>query len=104
MDLDGLLGRTEVAASIIGASGVARVARGCATSRTGTGTYTLTLDRELDAADGVFIGMQRGNTANVNVAVAQTSDSVKTVTTFVGVTATDMDVDVIGLRVASGNQ
>jgi hypothetical protein len=102
MDL-GNLGRLEASASIIGSSGAAVVARGCTVARTGTGVYTVTLGRDLDSADSIALAIPRGSTANGNAAVAQTSDSVKTVNTFVGVTATDLDVDVAIFRIASGN-
>lgn len=60
----------------------------CVIAKTATGVYTITCDRALAAADGVFgISLEAVGTFSL----AHTSDTVKTLSTFAvdGTTATD---------------
>lgn len=70
--------------------GTAQVwADGCVLAKSATGVYTCTLDQELDANDGMLQLSLLGNSGIIRY--ANTSDSVKTISTFAvdGTTATD---------------
>ncbi len=98
MAAGGLQSRLWAAGSISGAGAVNKQ-RGCALARTGVGTYTVTLDRDLDAADAAILVTPRGGAGNSNSQVAHTSDTVKTVTMFVGAVATDVGFDVFVINI-----
>ena len=82
------------AGSISGAGAVVKQ-KGCALARTGVGIYTVTLDRDLDAADAAINVTPRGGAGNANPQVAHTSDTVKGVNMFVAAVATDVGFDVM---------
>lgn len=91
------------AGSIDGTNG-ARVS-GCqfvTPARTGTGVYTLTLSEGIDAGECSIVATCRASAGNSNVQVAQTSDTVKTITCFVAAVATDIDFDFTIMRVGVG--
>lgn len=103
MNAEGL-GGLEAAASVVGATGAATVARGCVTARTGAGVYTITLDRALDASECLVACSVRG-AANVALKVVHTDDLIKTVSSVAlaaGQAATDSDFDFAIFRIAAG--
>jgi len=86
------------AGAVTGATGVAIWAAGAATARTGAGVYTLTLDEPADAAACAVIVTVRGALL-ATLEVAQTSDTVKTVTARdVAGVAQDTDFDFLVIR------
>ncbi len=87
----------EALGSISGA-GVVTFQRGGVLARTGVGTYTLTLDRPAPAGESVVLATPRAGAGNSNAQVAHTSDTVKTITLFVGAVATDVALDVLVMR------
>lgn len=93
----------EAMASVNGGTGAAVVARGCVTARTGVGVYTVTLDRDCDAADCVIQATLRGGAINGGILVTHTSDTVKTVNTSTAAAAADRDFDISVFRIAAGN-
>lgn len=85
--------------SVVGASGASASGNQfVTTARTGAGIYTLTLSEAIDAAECSIVATGRGSAGNSNIQVAQTSDTVKTVTAFVAAVATDIDFDYIIIK------
>lgn len=84
--------------------GVAGSCRGATPAKTGTGVYTLTLDQALDATEGLLVVTPVG-LADVRIAIAHTSDTVKTISTFSGAvgTAADSAFSFVAVQYASGN-
>ncbi len=87
------------AAGSISGAGVVVKQKGCVLARTGVGIFTMTLDRDLDAADCVITVTPRGGAGNANSQVAHTSDTVKGITMFVGAVATDVGFDVLAWKI-----
>jgi hypothetical protein len=77
-----------LAAGSVSAAGAAQNCRGAVPAKTGTGTYTLTLDQGVDATEGVVLVTALG-AGDTLATVAHTSDTVKTVTTTTGGSAAD---------------
>lgn len=86
--------------SIRGTDGAAVVAAGCTFTRSGTGTYVVSLDDEVDSAACSILVTPRGaNQAYPRI--AHTSDAVKTITTQSATApsnAQDTDIDFIVFR------
>jgi hypothetical protein len=98
------MGEIEAACSGGGAGAAIRIQRGCALARSNVGIYTVTLDRALNLADGVFVASPANNAAgNSNVQVVHTSDTVKTVNAFVAAVATDMEFCFMAMRAGASN-
>lgn len=94
---------SQAAGSVIGGTGVATKIRGAASARTGAGTYTITLDQPLNAADCVVRAQVRGGAANCNCRIVHTTDAVKTITTHVGAAAAaDQNFDFEVKRISIG--
>lgn len=92
------------AGGVVGATGVPAVARNCAVARTAAGTYTLTLDQELDAAACAIVATQRldPTTALWQIGIVHTSDQVKTVLIRGAADAlVDHDFDAVAFRLAA---
>lgn len=95
----------EASGSVVGATGAAVNCRGAVPARTGAGVYTLTLDRPLNAGDGIVLITARGGAPTTAFGVAHTSDSVKTVSSVAlaaGQAATDANFDFLVVRMAVG--
>ncbi|MFH1010995.1 MAG: hypothetical protein V1784_07155 [bacterium] len=96
----------QAAGSVVGATGLALKIRGATVARTGgaaAGSYAITLDVPLPAADAVMFAHPRGGAANANCQIAHTSDTVKTVTCTVGAGAlADIDFDFEITRISVG--
>lgn len=90
-----------LAAGKVTAAGAVTVARGCVPAKTAAGIYTLTLDQPVDAAESIVL--VQPNTAALNVLVADTTDTVKTLTfeTDAGVD-TDSDFTFLVMRISGG--
>ena len=67
-------------AKVTGATGVATMAKGCATATTGAGVYTITLDKLLDATERNAQVTCRGGAFICRT--VDTSDTVITVNTY----------------------
>ena len=84
--------------SVLGSAGTKVSGAGFAPARSAKGIYTLTLDAAADAAECACIATVRGLTAGY-ATCAQTSDTVKTVSTFDDAgAAADLDFDFLCLR------
>ncbi|MFH1010996.1 MAG: hypothetical protein V1784_07160 [bacterium] len=93
----------EAAGTITGGTGVAVKIRGATCVRAAGGTYDITLERGLNAADGIFKAQVRTGAADCNCQIAHTSDTVKRVTTHVGAAAAaDQDFDFMAKRISVG--
>lgn len=96
----------QAAGSVVGATGAALKIRGATVARTGgapAGSYAITLDVPLNAADCIVFACPRGGAADSNCQVAHTSDTVKTVTCTVGAGAlADIDFDFEISRISVG--
>lgn len=71
---------------------------GAASAKSSTGVYTLTLDQGCDSTQCAIIITKRGAGTKCGFAVAQTSDTVKTVTSVSlvdGATVTDSEFDYV---------
>lgn len=88
------LNNAEAFAVVTGATGALAAGRGLTPARTGAGVYTLTLDRALDENEGA-LQFEIRTAAIDQLQVAHTSDTVKTVSTFDGIVATDCDFAVV---------
>lgn len=93
------LNQLVAAAKITGATGAATMARGCATARTAQGIYTVTMPVGANTTDRVCVATPR-NTVDRSVMIADTSDTVVTITTADPAGADqDCDLDVAIYRV-----
>ena len=93
-----------IAAGSCGSNGTAVVARGCAFARTGTGVYTVTLDKLLGAADALCFVTPR-TTGDIAASLVHTTDTVKTVnmrSIIATPAAADCAFDVAIFRLANG--
>ncbi len=68
-----------------GIAGLTQTGRGGILARTGVGTYTLTLDRDLDITDGTIELTDQGAAAPASAVfqIVHTSDLVKTITRYI---------------------
>jgi hypothetical protein len=95
-----------VAAGSVAANGTVVFARGGTLARSGAGIYTITLDKELAAAESAILVTSR-TTPDVAFSVTHTSNLVKTINgTKIGAAgdhaATDCPFDVLCYRVSGG--
>ena len=93
-----------VAAGSVAQNGTAVITRGAAPARTGAGVYTLTLDRDIDAAECVVHVTPR-TTPDIAPSVVQTSDTIKTVnmrTIAAAPAAADCEFDFVITRISGG--
>lgn len=92
------LAQLIAAAKITGATGVATMARGCATARTAQGIYTVTMPVGADPTNRVVFVTCR--TVDRTILLADTSDTVVTITTAdLAGADQDTDIDVAVFRV-----
>lgn len=96
--MDNLVQGQVWAAGKMTGAGVLVFQRGCVLARTGAGVYTITLDKEIDAAECTILATPNvaGDAA---IGVVDTSDAVKTLNAFnTAGAATDTDFSFVILR------
>lgn len=80
------------AAAHVNADATVQFVRGCTVADGGVGIYTITLDKEIDAAECVLIATPRQGVDHTAV-VVDTSDAVKTVRTYDGAAGAAADTE-----------
>lgn len=89
--------------AITGATGFSDGGCISAVTRTGAGTYTVTLSPAQSKLQNIIVANVLGGAGNANVQVAASSDTSLAVTTFVGAVATDETFYLTVIRVKQGS-
>jgi len=95
-----VVGQVVAVARIDGATGALLAGKGCASARTGAGTYTLTLDQPVDALESV-ISVSSETDLIAAVSLTHISDTVKgflSKTVVAGNAPTDATLNVVVTR------